>query len=70
MARQLGSARFRDLTGVRGRFSADSRWLVEYDHGRCDGYDLATGRCNVDPDLSVPVYPVRVTDGVVEVDLP
>ncbi len=33
-------------------------------------FDLATGRCNVDPDLSVPVYAVRVTDGVVEVDLP
>ena len=33
-------------------------------------FDLATGRCNVDPDLAVPVYPVRVTDGIVEVDLP
>jgi nitrite reductase/ring-hydroxylating ferredoxin subunit len=33
-------------------------------------FDLATGRCHVDPDLSVPVYAVRVTDGVVEVDLP
>ncbi len=33
-------------------------------------FDLATGRCHVDPDLSVPVYAVRVSDGVVEVDLP
>ena len=33
-------------------------------------FDLATGRCNVDSDLAVPVYPVRVTDGIVEVDLP
>jgi nitrite reductase (NADH) small subunit len=33
-------------------------------------FDLATGRCGVDPDLSVPVYAVRVTNGVVEVDLP
>ena len=33
-------------------------------------FNLATGRCHVDPDLSVPVYAVRVTDGLVEVDLP
>jgi nitrite reductase/ring-hydroxylating ferredoxin subunit len=33
-------------------------------------FDLATGVCRVNPDLSVPVYAVRVTDGVVEVDLP
>jgi nitrite reductase/ring-hydroxylating ferredoxin subunit len=33
-------------------------------------FDLATGRCHVDPDLSVPVYAVRVSDGLVEVDLP
>jgi len=33
-------------------------------------FDLATGRCGVDADLAVPVYPVRVSDGVVEVDLP
>ena len=36
------------------------------------GYDfsLTTGRCRVDDDLSIPVYPVRVADGVVEVDVP
>ena len=33
-------------------------------------FDLTTGRCHVDEDLSVPVYPVRVSAGVVEVDLP
>lgn len=33
-------------------------------------FDLGTGRCNVDADLAVPVYAVRVTDGIVEVDLP
>lgn len=33
-------------------------------------FDLATGRCRVDDDLSVPVYPVRVRDGLVEVELP
>jgi nitrite reductase (NADH) small subunit len=33
-------------------------------------FDLATGRCGVDPALSVPVYAVRVSQGVVEVDLP
>jgi nitrite reductase/ring-hydroxylating ferredoxin subunit len=33
-------------------------------------FDLVTGRCNVDQDLAVPVYAVRVTDGIVEVDVP
>ena len=33
-------------------------------------FDLATGRCNVDHDLAVPVYAVRVTHGIVEIDLP
>jgi nitrite reductase/ring-hydroxylating ferredoxin subunit len=33
-------------------------------------FDLATGRCGVDAGLAVPVYPVRLRDGVVEVDLP
>jgi nitrite reductase (NADH) small subunit len=33
-------------------------------------FDLSTGRCGVDPELSVPVYAVRVSDGMVEVDLP
>jgi nitrite reductase/ring-hydroxylating ferredoxin subunit len=33
-------------------------------------FDLTTGRCGVDPDLTVPVYAVRVSGGVVEVDLP
>ena len=33
-------------------------------------FDLDTGVCRVDPDLSVPVYPVRVRNDHVEVDLP
>ena len=33
-------------------------------------FDLATGRCRVDVDLAIPVYPVRVSAGAVEVDLP
>ena len=33
-------------------------------------FDLATGVCRVDPDLSVPVYRTRVAGDAVEVDLP
>jgi nitrite reductase/ring-hydroxylating ferredoxin subunit len=33
-------------------------------------FELATGRCRVDPELSVPVFPARVHDDGVEVDLP
>jgi len=33
-------------------------------------FDLRTGVCLDDPDVSVPTYPVRVTDGAVEVGLP
>ena len=33
-------------------------------------FDLRTGRCLDDPDVSVPTYPVRVTDGALEVGLP
>ena len=33
-------------------------------------FDLDTGVCRVDPDLSVPVYTVRVRADQVEVDLP
>ena len=36
------------------------------------GYDfeLTTGRCLVDDDLAVAVYPVRVTGTAIEVDVP
>jgi nitrite reductase (NADH) small subunit len=36
------------------------------------GYDfeLPTGQCRVAEDLAVAVYPARVIDGIVEVDLP
>jgi nitrite reductase (NADH) small subunit len=33
-------------------------------------FDLATGQCRVDEDLAIAVYPVRVVDDAVEVDLP
>lgn len=33
-------------------------------------FDLQTGRCLVDPDLAVSVYPVRVVGTAIEVDLP
>ena len=33
-------------------------------------FELATGQCRVNPDLAVPVYAVRVSNGMVEVDLP
>lgn len=33
-------------------------------------FELVTGRCRVADDLAVPVYPARLIDGVVEVDLP
>jgi nitrite reductase (NADH) small subunit len=33
-------------------------------------FDLASGRCNVDEGLAIPVYATRVVNGVVEVDLP
>jgi hypothetical protein len=44
VARQFGPARFRDFARVIGRFSADSRWLIDYAHHRCAGYELTTGR--------------------------
>ena len=33
-------------------------------------FDVATGQCRVEPELSVPVYPVRIREEQVEVDLP
>ena len=33
-------------------------------------FDLVSGQCVVDPGLAVTIYAVRVSDGVVEVDLP
>lgn len=33
-------------------------------------FELGTGRCQVDERLTIPVYPTRVADGAVEVDLP
>jgi nitrite reductase (NADH) small subunit len=33
-------------------------------------FELETGRCRVDEGLAITVYPVRVTGGDIEVDLP
>lgn len=33
-------------------------------------FELGTGRCRVDENLTIAVYAVRVVDGAVEVDLP
>lgn len=33
-------------------------------------FNLQTGRCLVDERLTIPVYPSRVAEGAVEVDLP
>jgi len=33
-------------------------------------FDLRTGRCLDDPAVTVPTYPVRVHDGLVEIGLP
>jgi nitrite reductase (NADH) small subunit len=33
-------------------------------------FDLVTGRCLDDPRVTVPVYPVRMADGLLEVGLP
>lgn len=35
-----------------------------------EAFDLRTGRCLDNADVSVPTYPVRVRDGAVEVGLP
>lgn len=33
-------------------------------------FHSATGECVFNPDVRVPVFPVRVADGAIEVDLP
>lgn len=55
--------------------SVISRGLVGCREGRCkvtspmykQSFDLATGVCLDDPSVSLPVYEVRIVDGVVEV---
>lgn len=36
----------------------------------CFDFDLRTGACLVDPDLSIPVYPVRVEGHDLLIELP
>jgi nitrite reductase (NADH) small subunit len=33
-------------------------------------FDLRTGRCLVDEELAIPVYPVRMSGGSIEVEIP
>lgn len=33
-------------------------------------YDLGTGECYTDPELALPVFPVRIEDGLVSVGMP
>ena len=33
-------------------------------------FDLRTGRCLVDEELAIPVYPVRLSGGSIEVEIP
>ena len=69
----------------RGRFCAVSALCPHEDGPLAEGwlegdavvcpwhgfdFDLRTGRCRVDERLTIPVYPTRVADGAVEVDLP
>jgi nitrite reductase (NADH) small subunit len=51
----------RGLVGSRG----DAVFVASPMHKQ--PFDLHTGQCLDDPELSVPTYPVRVVDGVVHV---
>jgi nitrite reductase (NADH) small subunit len=68
-----------------GRFHATSPLCPHEDGPLADGwvegtaavcpwhgfdFDLVSGQCVVDPGLAVTIYAVRVSDGVLEVDLP
>lgn len=49
----------RGIVGTRGDVPYVASPLLK------QGYDLRTGRCLDDPEVSVPTYDVTVTDGVV-----
>jgi nitrite reductase (NADH) small subunit len=51
----------RGIVGTRGDVPVVSSPLYKH------AYDLRTGACLDDPTLAVPVYPVRIRDGLVEV---
>jgi nitrite reductase (NADH) small subunit len=54
----------RGLVGTRG----DRAVVASPMHKQA--YDLDTGVCLDNPDATLPVYPARVSDGVVEVAIP
>jgi nitrite reductase/ring-hydroxylating ferredoxin subunit len=80
-----GSLALAVFNGGGGRFYACSALCPHEDGPLADGwlegdavvcpwhgfdFDLTTGACRVDADLSVTVYATRVREGVVEVDVP
>ena len=82
---EAGSCTLAVFNGGGGRFYAVSALCPHEDGPLAEGwlegdvvichwhgfdFDLKTGECLVEPGLSVPVYPVRVVSGVIEVDLP
>jgi nitrite reductase (NADH) small subunit len=73
------------FNGGQGRFYAVSALCPHEDGPLADGwleggavvcpwhgfdFDVTTGSCRAADDLSIAVYPTRVTDGVVEVEVP
>jgi nitrite reductase (NADH) small subunit len=53
----------RGIVGTRGQVATVASPLHK------QVFDLRTGQCLDDPAASVPVYPVRVNDGAIEVSL-
>ena len=71
----LGAGRFRAVTALCPHEDGPlAEGWVEGGGVVCPwhGYDfeLATGRCNVDDNLSIGVFATRVVDGSVEVEIP
>jgi nitrite reductase (NADH) small subunit len=54
----------RGLTGSRGDAAVVASPMYK------QRFDLRTGQCLDDPTVALPVYPVRVQDGLVEVGMP
>jgi nitrite reductase (NADH) small subunit len=82
---EAGSCTLAVFNGGDGRFYAVSALCPHEDGPLADGwiegdavvcpwhgfdFDLATGLCRVADDLSISVFPTRVVNGMVEVDVP
>lgn len=83
--REVGSVSVAVFNLGEGRFAASSPVCPHEDGPLAEGwiegdavvcpwhgfdFEVATGRCRVDPGLTIAVYPVRVREGAVEVELP